>query len=435
MATNAPTTRVAHIVRRAQWRVAMFSIACVSLLLALTGLIALREYELRAMELTARSIALAGEPAIRFNDRAAMRELIEQLAMPAQLAEDDVTDAHGQAWLRFEQPVGDASDRWARRIEHWLVGTPASASIGPERSSLGRIALRSDGDTLMRYVLRAVLALLLCVAAAALVVWWHSRRLAAAIVAPIDALALLTHQVRESRSFERRAGRAAVAEVDALADDFNALLSELQSQQMLIEQRHADLQRVNASLWTLSHHDALTSLPNRTYLRMHLAKAMEQEREPGHRIGLVFIDADRFKQINDRHGHAAGDALLIELAERLRRSIRESDFIARLGGDEFVVVLEPMRHALDVSSLTDRIQAEMNRLVVLKPGVQLPHISVSMGVAVFPDHADTLDGLIRAADDAMYRAKSTARGSVVNFLPIKDTTLPATTPPPSDDST
>ena len=428
---QAPKIRVASIVRQAQWRVAAFSLACVSLLLAMTSLLALREYELRTMELAARSLALAGEPAIRFNDRPAMLELIEQLAGPAQLAEVVVSDPRNQVWLRFERPVGDPADRWARRLERWLVGAPASAQIGGEPKALGRIALHSDGGTLMRYALWAAVSLALCVGASALVVIWHSRRLAAAIVTPISALARLTRQVRESRTFERRAAHTAVAEVDALADDFNALLSELHAQQVLIEDRHADLQRVNASLWTLSHHDTLTSLPNRAFLRKHLAEVMETARGRQARVGLVFIDADRFKSTNDEHGHAAGDALLVELAARLRQSVRESDFIARLGGDEFVVVLSPMRSAAEITGLVTRIQAGMGKPVELASNARLASISVSMGVSVFPDHADTLDGLIRAADDAMYRAKSTARGSVVTFRPLDD--LPASAyPTPSD---
>jgi diguanylate cyclase (GGDEF)-like protein len=430
---SAASRRVSQIVRRAQWRVAVFSLACLGLLLAVTSLVALREYELRATELAARSLALAGEPAMRFNDPTAMRELIEQLAGPAQLAEVVVTDAGGRLWLHFEQPIGDTADRWARGMERTLVATPASVQVGNDGARLGRIALRSDGGTLMRFAIWTALSFAVCAGATAFVVAWHSRRLAAAIVRPIRALARLTRQVRESRSFERRAGHAAVVEVDALADDFNALLTELQSQQLLIEERHADLQRVNASLWNLSHHDPLTSLPNRAYLHQHLDEVLQVSRELKQRAGLVFIDADRFKQINDLHGHAAGDALLVELAARLRLSVRGSDFIARLGGDEFVVVLKPMRRALDVSALTDRIRQEMNRIVDLAPEVRLPQISISMGVAVFPDHATTLDGLIRAADEAMYRAKSGAHGSGVTFLPFDDS-APAPLPTTPDAS-
>ena len=414
-------TRVSSIVRRAQWRVAAFALACVTLLLAITGVVALREYELRTMQLAARSLALAGEPAMRFNDRAAMRELIEQLADQAQLAEAVVLDARHQPWLRFERhDPDDAAQRWAQRVERWVVGTPASAVIGTEAKPLGRIALRSDGSTLMRYALWAALSLALCVAASAIVVAWQSRRLADAIVAPISALAGLTHQVRESRSFERRATHTAVAEVDALADDFNAMLSELQAQQALIDERHADLQRVNESLWTLSHHDALTQLPNRTYLRRRLADVIENARERQTRVGLVFIDCDHFKATNDRHGHAAGDVLLVELAARLRDAVRDSDFVARLGGDEFVVVLTPMRGAVDVTSLIERIRERMARPVTLTADARLAAISVSMGVAAFPDHADSIDALIRAADAAMYRAKSTARGSVATYEPLTD---------------
>jgi len=99
----------------------------------------------------------------------------------------------------------------------------------------------------------------------------------------------------------------------------------------------------------------------------------------------------------------------------LRASIRGSDFVARLGGDEFIVVLEPLDDARQVIHLTDRIRIALDQPVQL-PGARMDSISVTMGVAIFPDHADGAEGLIRAADKAMYRAKSEAPGSVATFV-------------------
>lgn len=417
-------TGIAALVRRAQWRVAIFSLVCVSVSMATAGLYALRDHNTRSMQLVAGSLAIAGEPALRFNDPQAMRDLIEQVASTARLAEVTVTGKAGQAWLRYERPVAGETDRWARRLERSWAQDAASVPVGDRREPLGRIALRSDGHTLMLYLLGAGLSLVVCALATAGLVLAYSRRLAASIVGPIGELATLTRQVRESRSFERRAEHVPVREIDALADDFNSLLSELQVQQRVIEAHHAELRRANDSLRQESRHDSLTDLPNRAYLGEHLAEVIQRCRREGQKAGLVFIDTDRFKEINDTLGHAAGDVLLVELSKRLRSSMRDADFVARLGGDEFVIVVAPLRDALEIAHLTDRIGRALDARVAL-PGGHFRSISVTMGVAVFPDHAETVEGLIRAADEAMYEAKSVERGSVATFRPSEQAALDA----------
>ena len=411
-----PSARLSTLLHRAQWRVTAFALICASLLLTLAGLYTLREYEARSMELVARSLAFAGEPALRFNDRAAMRELIDNLAAAAKLAEVDVVDRLGQPWLTYRRPEAGSADRWARRLARGLLGEPMRAQVGDATLPLGMIALRSDGLTLLRYVEWSALSVLLCAFATMIVVRAYSHRLASLIVTPIDALANLTREVRETRSFERRAGQAAVHEIDALADDFNGLLIEMQAKEAVIEAHHAELRRSNDSLRTLSRYDSLTQLPNRAYLSEHLNEVLEACRAGAHQAGLVFIDTDRFKQVNDRFGHAAGDALLVELSKRLRASIRDSDFVARLGGDEFIIVITPLRDAQEVAHLTERVGRALDQPLRL-PGGAIHTISVTMGVAVFPDHAQTTDELIKAADQAMYRAKAAAPGSVRTYQP------------------
>ncbi len=405
---------VAALVRNAQWRVTAFSLLGITLLMGVIGLYALREYESRSMELTARSLAFAGEPALRFNDKQAMRELIDQVVGPAQIAEIAVSDRDGMEWLRYERSSNGMIDSTARRFEQMLISMPATATIGDGPETLGRVSLRSDGRTLMRYMIWTALALLMSMTLTAVAVFVYSRRVAWSLARPINALASLTRQVRKSRSFEHRAESSKVLEIDGLAEDFNSLLCEMQLQQSLIEAHHDKLRRANESLKRASLHDPLTGLPNRGYLGDYLSEVIADAREQAVQVGLVFIDMDRFKEINDRHGHAAGDALLVELSRRLRSSIRDSDFVARLGGDEFVIVISPQGDSSEIERLTERIRVALDQPVRLPDGHELP-VSITMGMAIFPHHADTVAGLIRAADQAMYRAKAMGRGSVVTF--------------------
>lgn len=163
----------------------------------------------------------------------------------------------------------------------------------------------------------------------------------------------------------------------------------------------------------VARHDPLTDLPNRGILLDRLTHAQENARRSGTRVTLLFIDLDGFKPVNDRFGHAAGDAVLVELAQRLRACVRESDTVARLGGDEFAVLFEDA-DALQVVQVWERVLAATQRGVVVA-GHLLP-LSASAGIAYGgPD--DDAEGLLRKADLAMYEAKARGKARVVAYEP------------------
>ncbi|HEX7987993.1 MAG TPA: GGDEF domain-containing protein, partial [Duganella sp.] len=207
-----------------------------------------------------------------------------------------------------------------------------------------------------------------------------------------------------------------VHEINALAADFNDLLAELQSHQHEIAERHEELSNANRRLRHTSLHDGLTGLPNRRYLGEHLREALARCRRLGERAAVLFIDMDRFKQVNDTLGHAVGDALLEVLAQRLRAAVRETDFVARQGGDEFVVLLYPIGEPADVLSSIARIRQSLSEPLRLGDGQLLP-LEVTIGGAIYPDHGDSIEALVSSADSAMYVAKSRARGSDALFQP------------------
>jgi diguanylate cyclase (GGDEF)-like protein/PAS domain S-box-containing protein len=164
----------------------------------------------------------------------------------------------------------------------------------------------------------------------------------------------------------------------------------------------------------LAHFDTLTDLPNRSNLQGRLDQVLASARRDGHRhpVAVMFLDLDRFKNVNDTLGHHVGDALLLEVSKRLTASVRESDVVARLGGDEFVVVLTG----------ADAVAAERVAAKVLK-ALSQPcqidghglHTTSSIGIAVFPGDGETVEILMRNADAAMYHAKSAGRNNVQFF--------------------
>lgn len=173
-----------------------------------------------------------------------------------------------------------------------------------------------------------------------------------------------------------------------------------------IELQFTELEVSRAALKQEASHDSLTGLPNRRLFYDRLQHAIRHARRYNCKVGVLFLDLDRFKEINDTHGHHVGDAVLTEVARRLSRSVRESDSVARLGGDEFVVLLD------NISGREDCLAAAANIERTLAEDSSFYGMSVditaSIGQALFPDDGEDEDALIRAADAAMYRIKTGA---------------------------
>ena len=163
----------------------------------------------------------------------------------------------------------------------------------------------------------------------------------------------------------------------------------------------------------LAYYDAVTGLPNRTLFHDRLAKALASARRRKEKVALLFLDLDRFKNINDSLGHSAGDLLLKEVAERLKRSAREQDTVARLGGDEFVVILTAVKDVSDVAVAANRILQAMTSEFEIQG--QWLSVTCSLGISVFPDHGRDGETLLKHADAAMYSAKDKGRNNFQFF--------------------
>ena len=163
----------------------------------------------------------------------------------------------------------------------------------------------------------------------------------------------------------------------------------------------------------MARHDALTGLPNRFSLETYLEQALRVARRDHKRLAMLFIDLDRFKQVNDTLGHHVGDLLLMEVAERLRDCVRASDIVARFGGDEFVVFLSEIDDPQDAAGVAGKILQKLGQPYLLEG--QSVESSPSVGISLYPDDGGTGDVLVRAADRAMYAAKDRGRNNFQFF--------------------
>jgi diguanylate cyclase (GGDEF)-like protein len=177
--------------------------------------------------------------------------------------------------------------------------------------------------------------------------------------------------------------------------------------------------RAEAHIHYMALHDALTGLPNRTLLQDRLSQAITLASRQNTRVGVLMLDLDQFKHINDSLGHHIGDRLLEMVAERIRMCMRESDIVARLGGDEFVIALPAVHDNQNIEEVVQKLLATL-----LDPFVMEGHelkLSGSIGVSQYPIDGDNPGALLRAADTAMYAAKAKGRGVHCLFTPELDT--------------
>ena len=194
-----------------------------------------------------------------------------------------------------------------------------------------------------------------------------------------------------------------------------------------VEERTLELARVNAGLQAeaaerhladqrvvhMAHHDALTGLPNRTLFADRVGQAIARAHRRDGKIAVLFLDLDRFKNVNDSLGHAIGDLLLTAVAERLTKCLRDEDTAARLGGDEFIISLPDVADGGEAARVAGRILAELAKPFTI--GDHQLHADGSIGIALYPTDGDTAETLMRNADTAMYHAKESGRSNYQFF--------------------
>ncbi|GGY66430.1 GGDEF domain-containing protein [Cellvibrio zantedeschiae] len=171
-----------------------------------------------------------------------------------------------------------------------------------------------------------------------------------------------------------------------------------------------------AQIEFLAHHDNLTGLPNRVLLNDRLDMAINTAKRLDEKVGVLFIDLDRFKNVNDSLGHTVGDQLLKEAAKRLSSTIRTGDTVSRLGGDEFVVLFPKIKDETSLADLTIKLRDVLQHPYNL--GDISLHITPSIGIAVYPDDGENVNSLIKNADAAMYLAKEKGRNNYQFYTPL-----------------
>ncbi len=200
---------------------------------------------------------------------------------------------------------------------------------------------------------------------------------------------------------------------EALHEMIASLETVVAERTELLEAAVAALSDSKRDLESQAQHDALTGLPNRRLLIDRLNQATSAARRRGRCVGVLFVDLDRFKEINDTQGHDAGDFVLKQVARRLQSCVREADTVAREGGDEFVIVLPDLEVPEDAMRVADKVLIELAKPIDF--GEAKTRVTPSIGISLYPRDGSDIELLIRHADQAMYSAKSAGRNTIRTF--------------------
>jgi diguanylate cyclase (GGDEF)-like protein len=335
----------------------------------------------------------------------ALRQLHREVPLGLNMEERLITlEVHTLHWLSASRKVHKLMQDTVWRYDLQLMRDKLTPLLTDMRQRLSHIDQRLDQESvsdirqltqtaegLSRSILSiAVIGTLMIIAA----YLYINRNL-------LKPIAQTAHALKEEArgSVDVRPPPAHLRETSDLVEAFNEMRRQVHQRQRYLDH--------------IAHHDALTQLPNRTLFRDRLEHALAIALRGETQIGLMFLDLDQFKQVNDSLGHLIGDELLRTVADRLVSIVRSSDTVARLGGDEFAILVEGISHRDDMSLLAQKILKVVEQPMVLD-GQEL-RISVSIGIATAPYDDVSAEYLIRDADAAMYEAKRQGRAAYCFF--------------------
>jgi diguanylate cyclase (GGDEF)-like protein len=176
----------------------------------------------------------------------------------------------------------------------------------------------------------------------------------------------------------------------------------------------SEIRATEAEMMFLTEHDELTHLPNRHLFLQQVDQAIKEARRDQHKLAVLVLDLDHFKDVNDSYGHALGDLLLLQVANRLKKRLREADVVARLGGDEFAILLGKIDEIDNAADVASSLIEQLGQSFMLSDSVEV-QLGASIGISVFPDHGDNTTLLLQGADSALYKAKAAGRNMLTFF--------------------
>ncbi|CAG4945510.1 unnamed protein product [Colias eurytheme] len=365
------------------------------LLLSVASMLTLKQFAQRNLELLAVTVSYSLEAAVVFRDSASANEMLSVLGRQGQFTAAKVVDSEGRELIHWQAEKPSQHDMVGSLVMGWLYPHPIRQPIWHNGKIIGEMRLIGTDATVTLFVWLALGVLTACILLASVIVLGISHHLHGDIDAALQNITDVVHDVRSKRNFSRRVSPEKIEEFHLFAQDFNSLLDEMEDWQIQLQLKMASLQKTALQ-------DSLTGLANRAVFRTALDRLIE-DADTLKNSALLFMDGDNFKIINDTWGHAAGDAVLKEVAQRLQMFANTRHLAFRLGGDEFAILLHAVSNERQAAGVLRQLK-EMVEQPILLPGGHWITMTLSIGVALAKDIMSA-ESLMETADRNMYIEK------------------------------
>ncbi len=346
-------------------------------------------------------------PAVQIDDA----EIRARSLMPVSSLENAVMNAGVAEWQETGRPNGGVV-RYASGGETWLASLQ-EFPLGRQQFWVAVFAPEADFIPAWQPMAKAMLGIL---AVVLLLSFMLALRYTRRFSEPLESLAEASGRIAQLNFRLGEPVQSDIKEIQQLAgaqEQMRRMLDEyrgtVDAQAKDLKQQIAALRGAEARLAHLSQHDPLTGLPNRLLLNDRLTLALARAERYGYQLAVLFVDLDRFKEVNDTQGHPVGDQLLCVVAQRLAAGLRKTDTLARLGGDEFVLLAEDVDGAADAQNLARKLLDEL--AAPFQVSAHAYHLTGSIGISLYPADGKDAVALIRNADAAMYQAKAQGRNA------------------------
>ncbi|SNY52448.1 diguanylate cyclase (GGDEF) domain-containing protein [Arsukibacterium tuosuense] len=383
------------------------------LLIAVMLWLTARERQGSAAELAAIQLAGNVSAMLVFNDPDAAERDLELLAKNRDLSGVALYNANGELFadladvptLPWQQLPASAEP--VRRYQGLEIVLTVPVVVRDKTE--GVLYVQENLHQLMNWFLRG----LFIMSALMIAIYWFAARLLITIqrkaLSPLVQLSALAEKVASERNFSLRASVVDNDEIGSLTQRFNELLKRAEIWQAELSNKLQQQAARGDELEQLANNDSLTQLPNRHNFGQLLNQMVLNSISDNTMSALMFIDLDNFKFVNDNYGHDAGDAVLIEVSARIQAAIRADDTLCRLGGDEFALLLPKQVTPQLAERVCNRLLQQINQPIWVK-NAKMP-VSLSIGVALCPQHSTDSATLLQLADEAMYQAKRAGKNA------------------------
>lgn len=355
-----------------------------------------KKYSEHNLQLIAHAFAEQIQLAVVIDDPATVQDTIHRFMQKYPLQSIIIWDTqhHLLASSASEQSIAQ-NNMWITRLQQWLIADDAGyTTITHNAQPVAIVEMKTTITPLLQFLKQFILFFLISLCCIVCIIRISTFLMYRNINQSLAALIDTTEAAIEQRDFNQRIPASKITEFNVIAMRFNTLLDEIQLWQQ-------DIVQENSHLEYRALHDVLTELPNRAYFNQRL-KQLFNTNSPSIPFALLYIDNNRFKAINDTHGHHVGDLVLQTMAMRLKNTLRMNDFIARIGGDEFAVILQNVSTSYQALSVAKHL-IEASQEPLIYAGQQI-YFGFSIGIALSKD-SQNMQELIQHADQAMYIAK------------------------------